>query len=82
MNVWNAVSLLLEVGVVALGLLLALRKGRSYGWLIALTFAIYVIYDLSRFLAVGLAPVLLDMLFVIASLSAFCAVWGVLANEK
>ncbi len=82
MNVWNAFSLLLEIGVAVLGWLMALHKGKFYGWLIMLTFAIYVIYDLSRFLEVGLAPVLLDMLLAIASLSAFFGVWGVYSHEK
>ncbi len=82
MNVWNVVSLLLEIGVAVLGWLLALRKGKYYGWLIMLTFAIYVIYDLARFLDVSLVPVVLDMLLAIASLSIFFAVWGIFADEK
>ncbi len=82
MNIWNLVSLLLEAGVAVLGWLLVVRKGKLYGWLIVLTFAIYIIYDLTRFLAVGLPPVMLDLLFAIASLSIFFAVWAVYANEK
>ncbi len=82
MNIWNVVSLLLELAVVILGLMLALHKGKFYGWLIALTFTIYVIYDLVRFLAIDLAPGVLDMLFTAASLSVFLGLWGIYASEK
>jgi hypothetical protein len=82
MNIWNIVSLLLEACVVALGLALALGKKKSYGWLIALTFAIYVFYDLARFLTIAIAPGTLDVLFAVASLSIFLGVWSVYSHAK
>ena len=63
-------ALLLEIAVTVLGVLIATQRGKSYGWFIALTFGIYVFYDLMRFLgqAANMALVL-DVAFFIASLS-------------
>ena len=69
------VSIAIEVLVVLAAILLAVRKGRPYGWLIALTFAIYVIYDSARFTGAALSGDLLAVLFLIASASALGAVW-------
>lgn len=82
MNIWNVVSLLLELGVVVVGLMLALHKHKFYGWLITLTFVIYVIYDMARFLQIDLAPGTLDLLFTAASLSILLGLWGMYAGEK
>ena len=79
MNIINFISLLLEVIVVVLGLKIALVKKKFYGWLIALTFIIYIIYDLSRFLKFTLAAH--DLLFLLASASICLAVW-ILASKK
>ena len=69
------VSIVLEVLVVFVALILAVRKGRPYGWLIALTFAIYVIYDSARFTGAAISGDLLAVLFLVASASALGAVW-------
>jgi hypothetical protein len=79
MNIINIASLLLEFSVVIIGLLLVIRKRRSYGWLIALTFAIYVFYDLVRFFGVELNAILLSTLFLVASVSI---VWAMLRIYK
>jgi len=75
MNLLNILSLILEVGAAVLGVWIGLVKNKLYGWLIALTFIIYVVYDLSRFLSMTLPSH--DLLFFIASLSIFIAVWMV-----
>ena len=74
MNIWHWISLLLEVGVAVLGVMLVTGKKKSYGWCIALTFVIYVFYDLARFMALALPPMIMDLGFAIASLSIFWAV--------
>lgn len=73
MNIINVISLLLEAVVAGLGLKIALVNKKFYGWLIALTFAIYVIYDLSRFLNASLPAH--DLLFLAASASICWAVF-------
>ena len=77
MNAFDVISLLIEVVVVILGLMLAVSKRKSYGYLIALTFAIYVVYDSTRFLVVSVDQYLTSFLFLIASASIFFAVWRI-----
>lgn len=69
------VSIALEVLVVIAAVLLALRKGRPYGWLLALTFAIYVLYDSAGFTGAAISVDLLAVLFLVASASALGAIW-------
>jgi|YelNatPaOPRAMG01_1025707.scaffolds.fasta_scaffold00069_1 hydrogenase/urease accessory protein HupE len=73
MSLLNTLSLILEIVTAGLGVWLGLMKKKKYGWLIALTFTIYVIYDLSRFLNLELPA--RELLFLAASISIFCAVW-------
>lgn len=73
MNLIKIFSLLLEAVTAVLGLRIALGKDRPYGWLIALTFTIYVIYDYCRFINYPLPAQ--SLLFLIASLAIFWAVW-------
>lgn len=80
MNLINTVSLLLEIAVVILGLKIALVNKKYYGWLIALTFAIYVVYDLSRFLNYALQ--FHNALFLLASMSILWAAWVIAWDTK
>ena len=79
MNPFNVLSLLLELATALTGLWIAVSKKKLYGYLIALTFLIYVVYDLSRFLNAKLPGH--DLLFLTASLSIFIAVWMVGRKE-
>jgi len=73
MSLLNTLSLILEAATAGLGVWLGWSKKKNYGWLIALTFVLYVIYDLSRFLNLALPAK--GLLFLVASASIFCAVW-------
>lgn len=79
MSVLNVLSLILEVLLVFLGLKIALSNKKAIGWLISLTFLIYVVYDSSRFFSISLP--FHNFLFFIASISIFFAVWS-LSKEK
>ncbi len=68
------VSIILEVIVVVVGVFLAVKKGRLYGWLIALTFAIYVAYDTANYTGASISGDLLAIIFFVASASALGAV--------
>ncbi|MFA4906125.1 MAG: hypothetical protein WC645_06445 [Candidatus Margulisiibacteriota bacterium] len=76
MQIVQYVSILLEGFVMILGLMLAAKK-KVYGWGFALTFAIYVFYDLSNLLSLGIPKNLLYTLFFVATFSVLWAVWGV-----
>lgn len=76
MNIYHLASVLIEIIVILMGLKLALQN-KGYGWFIALTFSIYVFYDLSRFISIGISEQILDISFLIASLSILWAFWQI-----
>lgn len=76
MQMVQYVSILLEGFVMILGLMLVAKK-KVYGWGFALTFAIYVFYDLSNLLSLGIPKNFLYTLFFAATFSVLWAVWGV-----
>jgi len=77
MNILRLVSILLEIIVAVLGIMLATVKKKKYGWCIALTFAIYVFYDLAHFRPLSVSQNLLHILFFIATISILWVVWRI-----
>jgi hypothetical protein len=78
MDLWiimQPVSILIEAAIVVLACMLATRRHRRWGWFLAVTFAIYVLYDTARYFALNIPGDLLAVLFFIASISALWAVW-------
>jgi hypothetical protein len=69
------VSILIEAAIVVIACLLGARRRMKWGWFLAATFAIYVLYDTARLLALDISPDILAVVFFIASVSALCAVW-------
>jgi hypothetical protein len=69
------VSIILEAAVAMLAILAA-RKRTPYLYGLGFTFAIYVLYDLARLAQVDVEEGFLSLLFLIATLSALVAVWG------
>ena len=77
MNALQTISVLLELVVVALGLMLVIGKKKMYGWCIALTFILYVFYDLANLLSLHISQDSLDVLFFMATLSILWAIWNI-----
>ncbi len=77
MNALQTISILLEFVVVALGLMLVIGKKKMYGWCIALTFILYVFYDLANLLSLHISEDSLDILFFMATLSILWAIWNI-----
>jgi hypothetical protein len=75
------VSIALEVAVAIVAVLAAL-KGRPYLYGLALTFGIYVLYDLGRLLGFDVEKGILSVLFLLASASALYAVWGLYRDQR
>jgi hypothetical protein len=73
------VSIILEAAVAVIAVLAA-RQGRSYMYGLAFTFAAYVVYDLARFFSVQGS--LLSWLFLLATLAALFAVWGLYWDQR
>lgn len=75
MNFFDIASLTAEILVTGLGFTIAISKKKAYGWLLALTFGIYVIYDSTRFFAITISKDILSLLFFIASISILIATY-------
>jgi hypothetical protein len=69
------ISIVLEA-VVAILAILAARKGKPYLYGLAFTFGAYVLYDLARLLQWEVQGGLLSGLFLLATITALVAVWG------
>ena len=77
MNLLHLLSILLEAVVAVLGIMLAISKKKIYGWCIALTFVLYVVYDLANLMALNISQDTLYMIFFVATLSILWAVWNI-----
>jgi hypothetical protein len=73
-------AIVVECAVAIIAILGAL-KGRSHLYGFAFAFAIYVLYDLGRLFDWNVGEGALSILFLLASISARIAVWG-LYKEK
>ncbi|HZP08733.1 hypothetical protein [Methyloceanibacter sp.] len=76
------IAAILIEGAVAVIAVLAALKGRPYLYGLALTFAIYVLYDLARLEGWNVGEGVLSVLFLIASLSALAAVVGLYREKR
>lgn len=74
------ISIALEVAVAVIAALAA-SQGRPYLYGLALTFAIYVLYDLGRLLGWDVEQGVLSVLFLVASASALYAVWSLYRDK-
>ena len=79
-NAMLLLSIALEAAVAIIAVLAA-QKQRPHLYGFALTFTIYVFYDLARFLGWNVEHGVLSSLFLVATVSALYAVWG-LYNER
>ena len=75
------VSIILEAAVAVIAVLAA-RQGRAYMYGLAFTFAAYVLYDLARYLNWSVDSLLLSWLFLLATLAALFAVWGLYWDRR
>jgi hypothetical protein len=64
-----------EVAIAGMGIVLAASRKKIYGWGIALTYIIYVIYDTAKFFDLTIKPEALYIVFFMATLSMLWAVW-------
>ena len=76
MDYLQPISIALE-SVVTLLALLSAMKGRSYLFGFAVTFGIYVYYDLSRYFAWSTSEDTLYAMFLVATLTALYSIWNV-----
>ena len=81
MRTLDVISVMLEICILVIGILFAAVKKKKYGWGIALTFGVYVFYDLARFSGMAVPRSFMSVLFFAASASMLWAV-GVIYTRK
>jgi len=69
------VATLVEVVIALAACLIGWQKKRLYGWLIALTFGLFVVFDLARIFSLVLSAELHALILLIACLSMLSTVW-------
>jgi len=69
------VATIAEVAVAVLALLVAWQKKKMYGGFVAITFALFVIFDLDRIFSLDISPDFHAFIFLVACLSMLYAVW-------
>lgn len=77
MEILQLISIIIEAFIVLIGIAMALHKKATLGWCFALTFGIYVFYDLAQYLHWQTDATVLHSLFFVATISAFWAIWSV-----
>ncbi len=74
------VSIVIEAIICIIAIAIGILKKKIYGWFIALTFGIYVVYDIIAFMDISLLPSVVAIIFLVATLSMLYVVW-ILYNE-
>jgi len=76
------IATLTEVVIALIAFLIGWQKKRLYGWFIAVTFGLFVIFDLARIFAFDVAADKYALLLLVACLSMLCAVWLLWNGER
>ena len=76
------VSIILEAAIAVVAALAAARSGRPYLYGLTFTFAAYVLYDIARLLKWPVEGPLLSGLFLLATITALLAVWGLYRERE
>ena len=75
-------SIILETLIALMGLFIAIRKKRFFGYGIFLTFTIYVFYDLIKLIPLDISNIILYPMFFVATLSILWAVIQIYKENK
>jgi hypothetical protein len=74
-DILQLIATFIEIVIAVVAVLIALEKKKVYGWFIALTFALFVIFDLGRIFALDVSPELHALILLIACVSMLYAAW-------
>lgn len=81
MDILPLISIALEVVIAAIALVAAFR-GRLYLGGLAVTFGIYVYYDLARYYAWEISESSLSIVFFIATVAALISIVGIVRDRR
>ncbi|MGD0079623.1 MAG: hypothetical protein ABSB80_03130 [Methanoregula sp.] len=74
-DILQLIATLIEIVIAVVGVLIATQKKKTYGWFIALTFALFMVFDLARILALDIPADVYSLILLVACLSMLYAMW-------
>jgi hypothetical protein len=80
-DIIQILAILIECTIAGIAVLIATRNNKVYGWFIAATFALFVLFDISRIFALAISPDIHSLVFFIACALMLCGIW-LLYKEK
>jgi hypothetical protein len=75
------VAVLLEVAVTVIAVVIATRGKKYYGWCIAVTFGLFVLFDIGRLFSWPLSDEAHSLIFLVACGSMLYGVWLIYAEK-
>jgi hypothetical protein len=69
------VATFIEVVIALAACLIAIQKKKMYGWFIAITFGLFVLFDLARIFMMEVSAERHALVLLVACISMVCAVW-------
>jgi bacteriorhodopsin len=69
------IAVILEVAVMVIAAVIATRQKKSYGWCIAVTFLLFVLFDIGRLFSLPLPDAAHALIFLVACGSMLYGVW-------
>ena len=77
----QTLAVLVEIAITAIGVLIGIQNRKTYGWLIAATFTLFVLFDILRIFTLPVGAVTESIIFLVACLAMLLAAWLVY-NER
>jgi CHASE2 domain-containing sensor protein len=74
-DIVQILAILIECAIAGIALLIATRNKKGYGWFIAATFALFVLFDISRIFAVAVSPEIHALVFLVACVLMLYGTW-------
>ena len=78
----QTLAILVEVAVTALAILIAVQNRKIYGWFIAGTFGLFVLFDIFRIFPLPIPADANSFLFLVACILMLCAVWLIYGERE
>jgi len=69
------IAVIIEVAVTVIAVIIATRQKKSYGWCIAVTFGLFVLFDIGRLSALPLTEEAHALIFLVACGSMLYGMW-------
>jgi lipopolysaccharide export LptBFGC system permease protein LptF len=74
-DIVQILAIIVECFIAGIAFLIAVRNKKTYGWFIAITFALFVLFDISRIFALAISPDIHSLMFLIACTVMLSGTW-------